>query len=1100
MLKNTAVGVVCVFCCLAVGWTSVPASQAQTVSGAIFRDYDGDGQADSAEPGVAGLTVEVFDDSGGLVGSATSQADGTYSATLTVGGGVPVRVELSGLPDFLRPGPVGPSASPHTAFAQSGDGGIDFGVANPAQHCQVGAPMVAPCYVNGDPLTTPAGACPGGGTAAEDFEAFVAFPEDADSADGTGVVRAATAGALGAVWGVAWQRSSGSVFTAATVKRHVGLGPLPSGSAGSRTGVIYRLTGDFTTDDGAVVEPWFNLDDIPGVDTGAEPSNRGLDACSTEPNYDPNSFDAVGKVGLGDLDISDDDRTLWVVNLFDRTLYELTIGDPPAVPDADSVTAHPLGAAEPTCNGGVFRPWALSVHDGLVYVGGVCTGEAGGAATDLTAHVLAHDPAGAVGNFSEVFQMDLDYPRGKVSDQGSNEPLALWRPWIDQWSDITGPAPDSGPFGQTLFPQPMLTDITFDVDGSMILGFLDRAGQQLGNENFQTDGVDTTTFEGVVAGDVLRVCFDAADGNGDGSPFVLEIDSACPGGAGPTLTADQTPPQGPGGREYYWTDYFRWDNNPNAPNAGTHQEISLGGLAHRFGSQELAASAFDPFDDFRAGGIIWMSHVSGARTHSLEVFGLDEGGQPATFGKASGIGDLEILCQPAPLELGDRVWCDSDGDGAQDPGEAPVPGVDVSLQCGADATVTTTTDGAGRYLFTDASYMVVNGTPIPRDANCSLTLDRAASEAAFLTACGGPVVATTVNSGVGSSPDLNDSDGTDVGGGIVQIPHTTGGAGDNDHSLDFGFTGLLGSIGDTVWCDGIVGAGNGVFDAGEGIPGVTVELFQDSDCDDTADGPALASQATTGDGQYSFSNLSVGSSGDPVCYVVRVDAADPDLGLCNLPITPTERQPDLDSDNPDDPTNDFAFEEPCVDDDGDGVCNESCVSDRDGDGVPDCSDSDPQGFIYCEENGEILPGGSIAVGGPGAVTITEDGSSGRYAFTTDGTPGTYTLSVTPPQGLPLSSTCTPQGSLDPTGGADPLVLGAGEVGDSGILSAFGCSDNPFHLTFELESGDPIVINNNIPLSSCGQAVIEVPTSSPWGLVLLASLLAVAAGFTLRRVF
>ena len=1099
------------------GLVAVPAVHASgTLSGVVFRDYDADGARGSHEPGVGGVTVTAYDADGVAAGSiATCSATGVPAAgctlstlgafDLAVSGTGPYRVEFTGLPPALRAGAVGADSGSRVQIVADPAGGtasgIDLGLANPAEYCLPGTREAAPCYVNGDPLTTPSGACPGGGSAAADFPAFVTFLDTVDSNNGTGVVHAADAGSLGSVWGLAWQRDSRSLFAAATVKRHCGLGPLPGGSGGSRTGVIYRLSGDLATDAAATVEPWFNLDDITGVDTGPEPAARGLDACTTVPSYDADAFDAVGKVGLGGLAIGDDGETLWVVDLYDRTLYELAVGSPPAVPGDAQVTVHPFGAAEPACTNGVFRPWAVKVHDGLVYVGGVCTGESGGSAADLSAHVLVHDPAGVVGNFTEIFQMDLDYPRGKVTASGAQQPLATWRPWISQWSDITSPAPGGGPFGQTLYPQPILADIEVDVDGSLVLGFLDRSGQQLGNNNYQTDGVDTTTYEGVAAGDLLRVCYDPDDSDANNNPYVLENGADCPGPGGPTVAADQVPPQGPGGREYYWSDYYRWDNDPNNPDGGTHQEIGLGGLAERLGSGEIGTSAFDPYDDYRSGGVAWLSHADGSRTHSLEVFGQDAGGRPATFGKAAGLGDLELLCDPAPLEIGNRVWCD-DGDGVQEGGESPVTGIEVTLVCGTDDPVTTTTDGAGQYLFTDAAYAGVNGTPIPRHGSCTLSIDTAAEAATLNSACGSGVISpTTPNSGTGPAPDLADSDGVDGGGGIVEISiPDVGGDGDNDHSHDFGFVlgpELIGTLGDTVWCDGVTGFGNGVFDAGEGVAGVTVSLFEDTDCDDSPDGPAVASQETAGDGQYEFTALPVGPPGDPLCYVVQVDTADPDLGTCNVPITPTGTAPDLDSDNPNDPDNDFGFEEPCDDPDGDRVCNESCAADRDGDGDPDCSDFDPQGYIYCGDNGELVTGATIQVTGPGGVTLLEDGSTGRYSFATDGTPGHYTLVVTPPAGSPLSTDCTDQGTLDPTGGPNPTVLGSGEQLSSGALGSGACADNPYYLAFDLEPGDPVILNNNIPLQACAQPVTEVPALSGWGLALLALFLGVAGLWAVR---
>ena len=1328
---------------------------AGTISGQVFRDYDANG-ADNGdfEPGIGAVTVTAFDATGAVAGTTTTcSATGAPTAsctlanlgsfTLTVVGSGPYRVEFTGFPDFLSPGPEGAGSGSTVQFVPDPSGGtatgVDVGLADPTQHCLAETRMVAACYVNGDPLTTPAAACPDGGSAAADLDAFVSFLDNANSHNGTGVVHVADADVIGSVWGVAWQRESGSLFAAANLKRHVGLGPLPAGSSGERTGVIYRLTGDLAIDDGATVEAWFNLDDIPGVDTGPEPV-RALDPCSTARNYDPNAFDAVGKIGLGGLEIGDGGESLWVVNLFDRTLYEVAIGNPPTVPTAADVTAHPFGAAEPSCTNGVFRPWAITAHDGMIYVGGVCTGENAGTAADLTAHILAHDPTGVDGNFTQIFETTLDYPRGFIVRYfGVGISDVRWKPWINEWADI---APvTAGPFGQTFFPQAILADLAFDIDGSILLGIMDRAGNQLGNENYQTTPPDTHTYEGVMSGDLLRVCFDPDDADGNMNPFVLESGADCPGPGGPTLGVDQAPPQGPGGREYYWADYHRWVDDQNNPDGGIHQEIVLGGLAHRFGSGEIGASAFDPVDDVSTGGVIWMGNDTGARTHSLEIFGrYANGGQPATFGKVVSIGDLELLCDRAPLEIGNRVWCD-DGDGVQEGGEAPIPGVTVRFDCGG-AVVTTVTDGSGLYSFDDGDYLAANGTRIPRGASCTLSIDSVAATAAVNGACGaGFFRLSPHNSGVGPSPDLNDSDGIDVGGGIIEASVTVGQDGDNNHRYDFGF--FRGSfIGDTVWCDGLERAGNGTFDSGEGVAGVTVTLFEDTNCDDLADGPPIGTQDTAGDGQYLFSGLPTGPAGSPVCYVVRIDASDADLGPCNAPITltehapdldvnapdardsdfgfveplvdgsigdvvwcdglegfgngtfeagegvdgvavslfedtdcddvpngvavatrdtagdggylftgldvgppgnpvcyvvrvdaadadlgtctaaltstelapdldndnpdaldndfgfaeplvdgsigdavwcdgfegfengtfeagegvdgvavslfedtdcddvpngvavatrdtagdggylftgldvgppgnpvcyvvrvdaadadlgtcntaltPTELSPDLDNDNPDALDNDFRFGEPCDDSDGDRVCSESCIDDRDGDGDPDCSDFDPRGYLYCEDTGEIVSGGRVDIVGPGMVTVLEDGSTGRYDFVTDGTPGLYTLMVTPPASAQLSDTCTESGILDPSGQPAPLVLGEAEVLDTGVLSTFDCGSNPYFLEFDLEVGDPTIINNNIPLQQCAPPVTDIPTVSTKGFWLLAVLLILAAGAVLRR--
>lgn len=171
---------------------------------------------------------------------------------------------------------------------------------------------------------------------------------------------------------------------------------------------------------------------------------------------------------------------------------------------------------------------------------------------------------------------------------------------------------------------------------------------------------------------------------------------------------------------------------------------------------------------------------------------------------------------------------------------------------------------------------------------------------------------------------------------------------------------------------------------------------------------------------------------------------------------------------PEGPANDGEVEDYylILDSDGDGMLDswDEGKQDRDNDSVPDSLDYDPTGYFYDESNGQIIPGGSVSISGPSGAVITlfETGAGGYYRFTTDGTAGTYLITVTLPPGCQWSSTCLVQPTaLDPTGNPSPLMLGSGENGSTGYLVSNVCT--PFYLEFDLEPGDPFVINNNFPL-------------------------------------
>jgi len=170
-----------------------------------------------------------------------------------------------------------------------------------------------------------------------------------------------------------------------------------------------------------------------------------------------------------------------------------------------------------------------------------------------------------------------------------------------------------------------------------------------------------------------------------------------------------------------------------------------------------------------------------------------------------------------------------------------------------------------------------------------------------------------------------------------------------------------------------------------------------------------------------------------------------------------------------------------IDSDGDGAPDsfESTTDDRDGDGIPDSEDYDPTGYFYCEENGTILPGGSISVSGPAGsnseiglannINIVQDGSNGYFQFYVT-QPGLYTLIPTYPEsGEPSTDRLPSPDPLDVSTMTDnPVILGSSEVGDTGIIADFSEEVNsPFYFEFDIEAGDPSVFMNNIPMQSCG---------------------------------
>jgi protocatechuate 3,4-dioxygenase beta subunit len=182
--------------------------------------------------------------------------------------------------------------------------------------------------------------------------------------------------------------------------------------------------------------------------------------------------------------------------------------------------------------------------------------------------------------------------------------------------------------------------------------------------------------------------------------------------------------------------------------------------------------------------------------------------------------------------LGDRVWLDRDGDGAQEPGEPGIGGVTVYLDLNNNGVrdigePTAVTDTNGQYFFGG----LAGGTYTVR------------------------VDATTLPGGVSQTYDLD---------GATATPHAATAslaAGATRTDVDFGYRGTA-SIGDRVWLDR---DGDGVQDAGEpGLSGVIVYLDLNGNGVRDADEPFAVTDAA---GNYLIGGLLAGT------YTVRVDAS-----------------------------------------------------------------------------------------------------------------------------------------------------------------------------------------------------------------------------------
>jgi hypothetical protein len=279
---------------------------------------------------------------------------------------------------------------------------------------------------------------------------------------------------------------------------------------------------------------------------------------------------------------------------------------------------------------------------------------------------------------------------------------APWKPWTDTWDPSAAGLFRGYDFGNNetfiSYAQPMLSDITFGDDGSMSLGVRDRFGDQTGYRSGPPTLGDPDLFSASGAGETLRACLVAGT-------YQIENAGTCdgqgPGSAG-TISNLGSGNQGPGGSEFYNHDYH---TNNDGSLIG-EEETSLGGLTQVPGFTEVATTIYDPLPIGSAaswtGGIRRFNTQTAADNGSYQLYG--DSGVNDIFGKANGLGDLEVICQTAPVEVGNRIWKDTNANGVQDPEESPIAGVTVNLYSPSNVLIgTAVTDANGNYLFSNRS-------------------------------------------------------------------------------------------------------------------------------------------------------------------------------------------------------------------------------------------------------------------------------------------------------------------------------------------------------------------------------------------------------------
>ncbi|WP_046772467.1 SdrD B-like domain-containing protein [Jiangella alkaliphila] len=764
----------------AAGASTIPAQAAvgDPITGTIWQDYDSDGTYDTFEASglLEGIEVYAYDADGNVAGPAITDASGNYSLPVTSDAG-PWRVEAN-VPDTpewaeWRDSVVGRAAG------RSNGTTVQFIDTVPAT--QVDFSFQTPgAFVENNPYVYLPVFRFGGHDGVHSTEfAGAAHEYEAMSPNTTTAVPTSMQvpfGQIGATYGTAWQRAEepggvGTVFASAYVRRHTGLGP-------GGIDAVYRVTpdGGSPASPTASADLFVNLSDY-GVDLGSDSDPGALPGdpnglrpvmALDNPAYDwlrdAQAWDTVGRTGLGAMEISNDQESLFAVNLYNRSLVEVEISRDGT--QVLGVTEHELDAYFP--DGSDLRPHGISANPltNEMYLTVTNTAESTGNRADLHAYVYAFDPADPT-NLTEVLDFPLDYNRGLFAGLYP----ASYQPWTTnsaQWATFLQ--------GQVMYSSvPIVADARY-LHGDLIVGVRDLGGDLFGHLAYLAPDDDTIVVPRSLGGELLK-----AGSNGDGT-WSIEQNGVVNGQPG--AVTNQVTLNGPNGQpgKFFMDTWV---------NSAEHLGATLVVPSRADGIMETGIHVAEA--GFQAGTRRYFQD-NGTLVEprgAAVIVGTNDIGET---GKGNSLGELTAMASAAPIEIGNYVWFDNDNDGIQDPDEEPVPGATVNLyEVDADGNrtlvSTTTTDANGEYYFSsnDQDYQLQTHT------DYVVGVDNPADYEP-----GGPLenwYPTVPDTGDPNSVDANrnDSDGlveTTEDGDFPYAGITTGGPGENDHTIDFGYANI----------------------------------------------------------------------------------------------------------------------------------------------------------------------------------------------------------------------------------------------------------------------------------------------------------------------
>lgn len=976
------------------------------VSGSVFRDYNKNGQKDNGagfnEPFVAGIQVKAFNSANVQLGTTqTTNASGAYSFNAaTIPSGTAVRIEFSGLASGDYSSANGTENGTNVQFVTAPGNNINYAVnapenywnniANPTPTFLVVVQQRGEANAGGYLANSP--------TVIQSNTQLTGPYNPANSntpATGT-MTTVATHQQTGSVFGLAVQRKQERYFAAAYLRRATDIGPRGPGGIYlfGRSGVNFSLTGSFSLQgvvpsNGGGALDFGTVNRVYGAGNAANNNYLANTANWPGESRDIDAFAKAGTMSYGDIEADPNSDKVYMVNLFQRRLIvfngtaaSATLNGATPATLAPFTTAYDImslpGIPTPTGSGNNIRPYAIKIYNGKGYLGVVSDAMNTQNDGHLRGYILEFDPNNIAAGFTTVLTINFNtWPTGGTR---------YWKPWATTWAQAGGTGGGTSPRD---YPTPIIAGIEFNEDGSMDIGIKDRWGDQGGKFEFNPEAGATGHTQCSINGDLLHACW-------TGTAWAIE-------GTGGACTQPATNTNGGGAANSFGSGYSYGNTGREwyADRSGDGgSENAIGGMTKLMGSGIITTTIYDPMgmgesngsNYWSTQGIQYSNVTTGAKAQIARVLpsNLNE------LDKANGMGDIEFLAEEQPIQIGNRIWLDTNGNGIQDAGETTAgvpnnttvtlrsPGVNGIYGDSDDQTWTTTTDAAGNYYFSTLSS-ADNRKPATWAGVGNVILPGYDYRIEVGVPAGNRV---SVTDAAGNSFDNIDNDAAILSGTTAYVNVNTNNV---NHNYDFGFK-TLASLGDKVWRDVDK---DGVQDAGEpGVAGVTVTLYNSG-------GTAVATTTTDAYGNYLFDNLTPGNYTVgftlPANYAFTTSTGTSEIDATNSDVNATtgltttvtlssgETQTNVDAG--------IIFSEPATNSIGNRVWfDNGAGGGTANDGVQNGNEPGVSGVtVTLYDNG----------GNPVATTVTD--ANGNYIFTGLPANTNYSVGITPPIGMLLTT-------------------------------------------------------------------------------------------------